>query len=52
MKSCRKCGYEMEVYSNCHICKKPVEYICHKCDLNTDKEIHSNCMFEEIQVLA
>lgn len=52
MKSCRKCGYGMEVYSNCHCCKNPIEFICHKCDLNTDKEIHSDCMSEKIQVLA
>ena len=42
--SCRKCGYEMEVYQNCYVCKRPIEFICHKCNLNTAKEIHSDCI--------
>ncbi len=52
MNSCRKCGFEMEVYSNCHVCKKPIELICNKCNINTDKEIHSKCIIEKIHVVA
>jgi hypothetical protein len=49
MSSCRKCGNEMEVYCNCHVCKKPIEFICQKCDQTTTKEIHSNYMIEKMQ---
>jgi predicted amidophosphoribosyltransferase len=52
MRSCRNCGNGMEVSSNCHVCKKPIEFICNKCNRNTDKEIHLDCIYEKIQVLV
>jgi hypothetical protein len=52
MNSCRKCGCGMEVYSNCHVCKRPIEFICHKCNLNTDKQIHSDCKTENASILV
>ncbi|MDH3502073.1 MAG: hypothetical protein OEL69_06170 [Nitrosopumilus sp.] len=52
INSCRKCGYGMEVFQNCHVCKKPIEFVCHKCNINTDKEIHSDCMIKETTVMA
>lgn len=48
--SCRKCGYNMDVYQNCPECKKPIEFICHNCNLHTDKEIHTHCIIEKISV--
>ena len=41
---CRKCGLRMEVYRNCNICKGPIEFICNTCNINTDKQIHSECL--------
>ena len=52
MNSCRICGYGMDVYQNCPICKKPIEFICHKCNHNTDKEIHSDCIVKKIPVMV
>jgi len=48
--SCRKCGETMDVYQNCPKCKKPIEFICHNCNFNTEKEIHTNCIIEKIPV--
>lgn len=50
INSCRKCGYDMEVYQNCHVCKKPIEFACNRCNINTDKEIHSDCMIKKATV--
>jgi hypothetical protein len=50
MNSCRKCGNELEVYCNCHVCKKSTGFVCQKYDQNTTKEIHFNYMIEKIQV--
>ena len=45
--SCRKCGEDMNVNNSCHICKRPIEYVCNKCNTYTDKEIHSKCIVKE-----
>lgn len=50
--SCRKCGNKMDVYQNCHMCKKPIEFTCYNCHLNTDKEIHSSCIIEKTVVMV
>lgn len=50
--SCRKCGHGMDVYENCHACKKPIEFICYKCNRNTDKEIHSDCIIQKVSLTA
>ncbi|MDH3312374.1 MAG: hypothetical protein OEM28_04395 [Nitrosopumilus sp.] len=34
----------MNTYQNCDHCKNPIEFICHNCNLNTDQEIHSDCI--------
>lgn len=46
--SCRKCGLRMEVHQNCSICKNAIEFICHKCNRNTNKEIHSMCLVKNM----
>jgi hypothetical protein len=38
----------MEINQNCHVCKKPIEFICNHCNNTTDKQIHSNCMVKNI----
>ena len=48
--SCRKCGYKMHVNQNCPECKKAIEFICYKCNINTDKEIHSDCVIQNVLV--
>ncbi len=50
--SCRNCGHGMNIYQNCHVCKKPIEFVCHKCNINTDKEIHSDCIIEETSIIV
>lgn len=50
--SCRKCGLRMEVYQNCNVCKSPIEFICNKCNINTDKQIHSKCLEKSTIVIT
>ncbi len=40
----------MEVYQSCSECKNPIEFICHNCNINTDKEIHSDCIAKKITI--
>ena len=46
--SCRKCGDKMDVSQTCSECKKAIEFVCHSCNINTDKEIHSDCIVKTI----
>ena len=50
INSCRMCGYDINVYQNCRICKEPIEFICYECNTVTDKEIHSNCMTQDVLI--
>ncbi len=46
----RKHGFAIAVHSNYHVCKKPIELICHKYNINTDKEIRSKHIIEKIML--
>lgn len=49
-ESCRKCGDRMDVNQNCQVCTKTIDYVCHKCGITTQKQIHSECMIKNIPI--
>jgi len=42
--SCKKCGKELSIFEICDMCKNPTVFECKNCDIQTEKQIHYNCV--------
>ena len=45
--SCRKCGLKLKPKQHCSICKDAITFKCNNCRIETDEQIHQNCILIE-----
>jgi len=46
--SCRKCGKELSIVDTCNICEKPNIFECKNCGLQTEEQIHRDCILTSL----